>query len=494
MGTKDILYFDDLETALTHWARDSDEGRHKDQSAEEVKDATRTNARLFHGKGPTLSEREASGLKRIFMDRPYWSRLWVVQEVVYASRATIVCGNREIPWEIIQSIARRFQFSGQKSNSLDAGIMEPALEMDKQREARKGAYLWLTEQQTLLRVVSGLSGKQCTDPRDRIFASVNLLSTPKPILTPNYTLSVSEVFRQATVTMIRDTNSLNCICASRRRECDNERLQGQAWGEREHVPSWVPDWDSKPLKESMVNLHHATSIYSATGGVPIDEGIFSEAPLGLLVTAILCGNIWSTSPLGAVGYVGPGITLREVRDTLRERPRSYIIGGEDMVRAIWRTLVKDCMWIKESTWRLRKEELVRFDAIFDSTCASFYGNSSSKENTVAPQDRYWEDAFLEWLSKSWAGWTFCSTKDGVFVLAYGDVLEGDVVAVVRGADVPVLLRYHGDAFQGKPSPQGTEGFFSVVGPAYVHGLMDGQALKIYGGDEVQWRETAVVLI
>jgi len=486
-SSKEVLYFDDLETALTHWAEDSNESRHGDK----------INASPFRGEDrPTLSESEASALKRIFTDRPYWSRLWVVQEVVYASRATIVCGNREIPWEIIQSISRRFQFGGANKPSFPSGIIEPAQEMDQWREAKSGEHAWLTEQQTLLRVVSGLSRKKCTDPRDRIFASVNLLSTPKPILAPSYTLSVSEVYRQATVAMIRDTKSLNCICAARPRECDNERPQRRTGlVEREYVPSWVPDWDSEPLKESMVNLQYATSRYSASGGVPIDEHeVFSEIPSGLWVSAILCGKIWSTSPLGTARCFGRVTALRGVVETLQERPVAYIIGGEDMIRAIWRTLVKDCIWVKDSTWRLREEDLLRFDAIFNSMFGPFNVSSSSKEDKTAPKDKYWEDVFLEWLFKSWSDWTFCSTEDGVFVLAYGDVQEGDVVAVVRGADVPLLLRYHGDAFQGKPLPKGTEGFFSVVGPAYAHGLMDGQVLKIYGRDEVQWRKTAVVLI
>lgn len=48
----------------------------------------------------------------------------------------------------------------------------------------------------------------------------------------------------------------------------------------------------------------------------------------------------------------------------------------------------------------------------------------------------------------------------------GNPKSGDKVFVLRGSEVPFILR---------PCGLGREGFF-VVGDCYVHGIMDGEAL------------------
>jgi hypothetical protein len=38
-----------------------------------------------------------------FLERPYWNRTWVVQEIVFAIRLTIFCDSRVLEWEWIES-------------------------------------------------------------------------------------------------------------------------------------------------------------------------------------------------------------------------------------------------------------------------------------------------------------------------------------------------------------------------------------------------------
>jgi hypothetical protein len=42
---------------------------------------------------------------------------------------------------------------------------------------------------------------------------------------------------------------------------------------------------------------------------------------------------------------------------------------------------------------------------------------------------------------------------------------GDVVAVLTGGTMPIVLRPH-------------NGYYTVVGDAYIHGIMDGEALPL----------------
>ncbi|KAK3207209.1 hypothetical protein GRF29_103g218942 [Pseudopithomyces chartarum] len=62
------------------------------------------------------------------------------------------------------------------------------------------------------------------------------------------------------------------------------------------------------------------------------------------------------------------------------------------------------------------------------------------------------------------GRRFFISKDGYFGLAPSSAREGDLVAVIYGAKVPLVLRRNGSAFE-------------VVGESYVHGLMQGEAIE-----------------
>jgi hypothetical protein len=65
---------------------------------------------------------------------------------------------------------------------------------------------------------------------------------------------------------------------------------------------------------------------------------------------------------------------------------------------------------------------------------------------------------------------FATTKEGLFSMTPLRVSEGCRLAVLHGAKVPLVLRprlWKGNA----------EETFEPVGPAYVHGFMDGQAMK-----------------
>jgi hypothetical protein len=36
------------------------------------------------------------------MGLEYWDRVWIFQEIVLASKATLVCGSRKLDWKIVE--------------------------------------------------------------------------------------------------------------------------------------------------------------------------------------------------------------------------------------------------------------------------------------------------------------------------------------------------------------------------------------------------------
>jgi len=59
---------------------------------------------------------------------------------------------------------------------------------------------------------------------------------------------------------------------------------------------------------------------------------------------------------------------------------------------------------------------------------------------------------------------------------------GDEVWVIAGADVPMVLRQRGG------------GKWSLVGECYVHGIMKGEAVRDFGGGNVQDKLMDIVLV
>lgn len=79
-------------------------------------------------------------------------------------------------------------------------------------------------------------------------------------------------------------------------------------------------------------------------------------------------------------------------------------------------------------------------------------------------------------------WTFerrlISTSKGYIGLANSGVRSGDVVAILGGSSVPIILRPVPTVPEGQsPLDMVDELSFQVVGDAYIHGVMDGEAFS-----------------
>ncbi|UPX16422.1 uncharacterized protein EKO05_0006822 [Ascochyta rabiei] len=70
----------------------------------------------------------------------------------------------------------------------------------------------------------------------------------------------------------------------------------------------------------------------------------------------------------------------------------------------------------------------------------------------------------ECISSVSRGGTFITTEQGRMSWAPENSVLGDVVAVLTGGRVQIVLRPHG-------------GHYYVVGGAYLHGIMDGEAIE-----------------
>lgn len=139
------------------------------------------------------------------LERQYFQRLWVVQEAALASHVTMHVGRTAIAWSR-QAHTRRFLArvkmaelspSWQQSKDLRRVDFRPVRELLEQSLAAEARRRGTVEAPTLLDVMHSIRHRKATDPRDRIYGVMSLV-TPAEVagLVPDYTLSWEETYRR----------------------------------------------------------------------------------------------------------------------------------------------------------------------------------------------------------------------------------------------------------------------------------------------------------
>lgn len=119
-------------------------------------------------------------------NRSYWSRMWIVQELVLAQHVQILCGRHRISWAEFTAALKSGGSSTTQQRTVNESAAKKFLDVKARPESRHLA--------SLLRVYCH-SG--CEDRRDRVFALLSLLpSVERDYLLryfPNYELDADSV-------------------------------------------------------------------------------------------------------------------------------------------------------------------------------------------------------------------------------------------------------------------------------------------------------------
>jgi len=167
------------------------------------------------------------------LSRPWWTRIWVVQEAGVSNAVILKCGSDEISWDIFCASVFTLGHAMASGPSLDevpAGV-EKVLIVNTlgmlKILAKTGCPLPMSH------LVAWNREAYATDPRDMIFGLLGLATDASAsLLDPNYeaTNTYLDVFRNLVEHSVRSNKSLDLICM------DNKINPHQGW------PSWIPNW------------------------------------------------------------------------------------------------------------------------------------------------------------------------------------------------------------------------------------------------------------
>ena len=387
-------------------------------------------------KGLRFNTQQLSSIERL-LERPWFERLWVWQEVRLARSAVVVCGLRFLPWDQFRTACYslgRWGYLGSLSYDKINGLS--SYESSKEQASYASLFFNLWE--------SRLS--KCSDQRDRIYALVNISRLPRsqspegqPVLRPDYSKDVGRVFQDFVLWEIEGSHSLRVLLY-----CDLQEALP-------NVPSWVPN-----LPASIPNgniqllsaagdtrvqaLHSGNGVLEVTGAFvsPIGEIIDVESPKeGWLVRPYddFCGEIRRLAKLilgSAENNIYPtGIGLPEA-----------------FCRTIHVNYFADSYDPSVSEIQLFQDAFDELSRVLDRS-----GDKFTRSNVKT---------YL--LDRELRSRKLFTTSEGYIGVAPLAARPGDQVSVLLGCPAPIVLRPTDD------------GCFVVVGHCYIYGYGDGEAL------------------
>ncbi|KAH6648584.1 heterokaryon incompatibility protein-domain-containing protein [Truncatella angustata] len=432
----------------------------------------------------------------------YWTRIWIVQEVVLAQRPAAIiihCGRESMTFEQLSDFnlftERFLQQKPAKPIFFDQRVWDWVIHDSElsltfinlvqglRKSVLKDDY----------RIVSYISTTcRSTDPRDAVFGLYGLTGGE---IVPDYTKEVVEVYMDFVAAVLRHRKYKNFFCfAGLIHENQNISV----------FPSWVPRYHT--LKDEG---NYAVLPPNAYAKSWLDEK-HPEGPTIIGERRIQFSGLRLDRCTRVIRYIGDQqpdplelmkkfwwTCLEFLKVWGDEHPRNGTRPLENLLSALTRgkdtqshrlqiTPSLQCMTAHAFRILLRTGEPEDDDA-FKEKCASF-GYATLEEVRTALDDAFvgtgapeistlyevltpaeYDDAcnafnqMIRLLFK-WIGWPLFITTNGRVGLAPPAVADGDIVCLLEGFSIPCLLR-------------GMDQDFVLVGSCYVNGYSDGEPLQ-----------------
>jgi hypothetical protein len=381
------------------------------------------------------------------VNRRWWTRVWVVQEVVAAKSAIMICSNKSTNYTNFLNWYRLVVHDKSPEASRAWNTFGPAYKHLNAVRIAFRAENACDEALAFLDAAHGARELNASDPRDHVYGVLGLSIKFKNLLpSPDYKKTTTEVFTDLAKAFIKRTKSLAVLeHATSTTTISNH-------------PSWVPFWPS-----TQVIWYQITTQYNASKQ---SETIFSFSPDGQelwvkgkefdRVKELPLANLEAYAYSSGFDQRIEGYRMScKVGFSLTKYPT-----GESVEETLWRSL----SWNVDSKLQYPAPE---------GSIHSFreWYRLLTSVNTI----EYIEKEITGRGSFQWSvsdSSPLCTTASGYLAGVPYTTKVGDCIALLGGGKFPFILRPNGD-------------HYCLVGPCYVHGIMNGEAFP-ENPDELQW--------
>jgi hypothetical protein len=403
--------------------------------------------------------------------RPWWERVWVVQEVVNARRATLIYGNDSVTWPqmglVLYMLRQRYYdfrdcaalVDLARSNGHKFPVeVSRALNLNYTRSNFRAGDL------NFLPVILMFNSPNllCKDPRDRVYSILGLLSPEiREIIIPDYSKPVAWAHSMLSKALIQTNKNMSILVDI---GDGTSHLQ---------CPSWVRDLGRK--RQARYHYQENTMGFAASRASTCHPQ-FSEDLLEMTVDGFIIDVVENTKLDGIGGHLNEYLDFKGIFDYLQSS------GGIKNVYESSATLEKERLrqGIEGAlynvlnaghTWNFTMSAHRKLEINYPCATSSADDCPGSEEpkkpgikDSSLPHSEQVEE--LEFQAGQWIqGRTVILTKERYLGLAPAATKAGDRVVILLGLRMPAILR-----------PQ-ENGSWQFVGVTYIPGLMEGEAMK-----------------
>lgn len=413
---------------------------------------------------------------RALIHRPWFNRVWVVQEAALSTNACVLYGLTEIAWRDLLQVqiwllwkARLvwFEFQLFLNDGHRPEFWVPINRMPPMH------------QHNFVEVLARTKPLRCSDARDRVYA---FLGSPTaqvgpengPVVEPDYDKSYLEVYLEVARQWLKHTRDL-CLLSA---------VEHTAETFKSDFPSWVPRWDGFVVKD-----HFGLYGYGFDASKGTNQAAVNFTPsAGLRVRGLIVDSVHFRSKILPVEPPKPFAALWS---HLSESTKSFFL-------TTWRYRSESTKAVFVVIWRYLSDPTTKFPYNDVEPLLAFARTLCAKKNDEDhPKFTADEASFGLWLcrkSSCFKGvhvaaleesarggdiaafmsdamiWSpnrrFIITNNGYYGLAPQTTKEEDVCCIIYGMCVPIILR-----------KTEKEHHYKLVGEAFIFGMMEGQALE-----------------
>ena len=438
------------------------------------------------------------------MSWPWWSRVWVMQEVAVARWVRVHLGSLEFDWRDLMTASGHYlhHASGCCREYLYENEMWQLAAMDNftyhmRRHHTCARPFWNLipaqigwEGAKLIDVLPQLRVADASDPRDKVYAGLGLVASwqDREPLYPDYSLGVTNVYTRATFEILHRDRALDVL-----NFC-------QAGSIRFQLPSWVPDWScGLGGRYGAVDLRRVAS-YNASNGHNAHISVCDDTTLeleGLSISAVTkLGELFEAEdPLPK--YVSKLRACQRIAGQDSEAfhwlmlPDIYS-SGSGWFSTRWRRSTSEDWgnfqqwlcdiergaesgpgWLQEHVNKIDTSDIEKSNLLRNIVLYDVDGHRILKmDKTVIAVFR---ESLLRYLA---GGKRFFLTSNGIAGTGPRDMKVGDQCFVFKGGRTPFVIRQRDtststDSGILSPSQHG----YTLIGECYMAGVMDGEIVQ-----------------
>ena len=453
--------------------------------------------------------------------RPWFMRVWTLQEATFATRAVVVCGSRELPFALFEDFNSKCEedqtgiWADTLSSISSAKPVDPRKPprfitahihgISKLKQVRSGR----GPRETVPTLLYRLRSCEATDARDRIYSMWSFL--------PDNYLQILEKPRYGDYTPADLFYQISKIELVHNLNLDYLGHAG-LWqhGPDIVLPSWAADWSYRQLTHPLCVLYQDcllktnTKLYQASCDIP-GSATISAVPATLKIKGKLLGEVTKlaspftfstsrdenqgtrTSTSQTHGSVEESAVEKEFETKVTQLPKQL----EYPIRMFNETTrqIAHCLTTAAQCHPYPQNLDARIASMHTLTASLTHRGSGPAlgATLVRVNDEELDELFAaldiavnEMKSFNIYGVDkkalkliglvrevtrtrrFFVTADRYMGLAPGVARDGDRIAVIYGCSTPFLIRESSD-FEAR---------WRLVGECYVYGLMDGEAIKM----------------